>query len=164
MRTLTRRVVNEASLVGPVRCSRTGFDGRSREALVDDALLDHDFARAEVGVGLRLPSLHDVRARVREQKHLVADALLRVHHDGQRLVVDDDELGRIRGLVPVFGNHGDDGLTHVAHGPERDERSAHRLGEARYDVRREAELRDVVAREDRDDSRRCLRRVHVDRR
>ena len=112
---------------------------------------------------LRRPPLHDVRARVGEEQHLVAEALLRIDDDRQRVVLDDDELGGVGGLVAVFGDDGDHGLADVAHGADRDEGTAHRLGEARIDVRCEPELGEVVADEHGDHARSRLRVVDVDR-
>ena len=112
---------------------------------------------------LRRPPLHHVRAGIGEEQRLVAQALLRIDDDRKRVVLDDDQLGGVGGLVAVFGDDGDHGLADVAHGADRDEGTAHRVGEARIDVGCEPELGEVVADEHGDHARRRLGVVDVDR-
>ena len=163
VRTLTRRVVHQATVVGPVRRACPRLDRCCRQPLIDDALLDDDLALAEVGFLLRGPPLHDVRPGVGEEQHLVSGARLGVDDDRQRVVVDDDELGRVGRLIAVLGDDCDDGLADVAHGADGHEGTAHRFGKARIHVRCEPELGQVLARENGDHPRRGPRLVDVDR-
>ena len=155
--------MHEATVLGPVGRACPRLDRRCGQPLVDDALFHDDFALAEVGFLLGRPPLHDVRPGIGKQQHLVSGARLRIDDDRQRVVVDDDQLGRVGRLISVLGDDRDDGLTDVPHRPLGHERTAHRLGKARVDVRREPELGQIVAREDGDHPWSGLRLVDVDR-
>ncbi len=150
MRALARRVVHEATVIGPVGRPCPRLDRRRGQPLVDDALLDDHLALAEVGFLLRGPPLHDVRAGIGEEEHLVTGAHLRIHDNRQRVVVDDDQLGRVGRLIAVLGDDRDDGLADVAHGADGHEGTAHRFGKARVDVRCEPRAGQVLAGEHRD--------------
>ena len=92
----------------------------------------------------------DVRPRVAEQQHLVVRRVLGLDYDGQRLVVDEHELGRVRAGGAVVADDDGDDVADEADGVLRDERPAHPLvepGERRRPERREV---DVGAGEDLD--------------
>ena len=80
--------------------------GAAGDALVDEALADHDLAAGEVGrtlgAGLRE---HDVGARLGEQHDVVVEGRLRVDDGGQRVVVDLHQLGGVGALPRALGEH-----------------------------------------------------------
>ena len=53
--------------------------------------------------------------RPREQMTSSVERLLGIDDGGQRVVVDDDELGGVLALVALLGDDGDDGLADEAH-------------------------------------------------
>ena len=133
--------MDEAAVVGPVGRARAGLDRRRRQPLVDDPLLDDDLAVAEVGLARRGEALDDVGADVGEQQHVVARAAASgLDDDGQRVVVDEHEVGGVLADGPVLGDDRHHRLADVAHDVAGHERPAHALREAGHEVRREAQL------------------------
>ncbi len=159
---LARRVVNESTLIGPVRRPGTALDRRRGHPLVDDSLGDDDLASAEVGLLRRGEPHHHVRAVLGKEQHLVVDRGFGIDNAVERLVVDHHEIGGIGPSRPVLGDDRDDGLTDVAHRAHGDERTAHRVGECGIDVGGESELGEVVGGEHGQHSGRSLRRSRVD--
>ena len=98
-----------------------------------------------------------------EQEHLVPRRRLGVDDAGQRLVVDDHEVGGIGASRPVLGDDGNHRLADIAHGADGDERPAHHVGERRVGVRGKPEVGDVVGGVDAEHSGCGPRRGGVDR-
>ena len=86
--------------------------------------------------------------------------LERVEHDGQRLVLDLDQVARVLGDVAVLGDHGRDRLAVVAHLLDRDHVLDDRAG-AEGGQRRRV-LGHVGAGDDADHARQRLRLRGVD--
>ena len=88
-----------------------GLHRHRGDALVDEAALDHDVGAVEDGRVLAEVELdREVRAVLGEQERgAVGERRLRVDDDRQRVVVDDDQLGRVDGLGARLGDdRGDD--------------------------------------------------------
>ena len=77
---------------------------------------DDDLAAVEEVLVDRVAETHrHVRARGLVDEDLVLQRLLGIDDGGQRVVVDEDELGRVLALVALLGDDGDDGLADEAH-------------------------------------------------
>ena len=81
-----------------------------------------------------------------EHGRAVLERLPRVHHDLERVVVDDDELGGVSGELARLGNDGRDGLADVAHLADRERVVLHASARLGGDLEeRIGEDRDLVA-------------------
>ena len=89
----------------------------------------------------------DVRPHLRVQNDLVLRRVDHVHDDGQRVVLDRDELGGVDARRPVGAHDDGDDVADEANDVLGDDRASHPLLEHR-DRRRTRRDVDVVARED----------------
>ena len=161
---LAARPERESPVVAPFGRHGADLERARGDALVDHALAHHHLAPVEqVVVVTELEAHGDVGARVGEEHDL---ALLRgfgIDHHGQRLVVDEHQLGCVLTLVPLLGDDGYDRLTRETHDAVGEERPCHRLVEHGDGRRHRGEV-DVSRGEHADDAGRGTRVVDVDRR
>ena len=97
-----------------------------------------------------------------EQHDLVGRCGLQVEHRGQRVVVDDDELGSVDRLLTGRREDRHDRLADIAGDVAREVGPSHLLGEHGQHVRGEAHAGDVGGGEHPGDTRGRGRGVHVD--
>jgi hypothetical protein len=97
--------------------------------------------------GRRLGPGGDVRPRARIEQRLVLKRLFGIDDHGQRVVVDDDQLGGVDSRRPVLADHDRDDLAHEADDVLRHHGAAHALWEAER-RRPEGRQADVVRSED----------------
>jgi hypothetical protein len=116
VRMLARAPHGDAAVIAPHRGGGPDLEGTRGHALVDDALAHHHLAVGEeVLVGAERQLEGGVGPRLGEEQHLVAGRGLGIDHGGQRLVVDEDQLGRVGSLVGVLGHDRDHRLADEAH-------------------------------------------------
>ena len=134
-------VLDEAP-VHPVRRGHPGLDRARSQPLVEEDGVDHDLAvveRQRLG-GPALVADDPVRARLREQQHLVTQGVLHPHDGRQRLVVDLDQVGRVGHRLGRLPDDGHDGLAHEPHPVRGQDLADHRLIEGRAEDGQGAEL------------------------
>ena len=125
VRTLAGRVVDEASVVGPVGGAGPALDRRRGQPLVDDPLLDDDLAPAEVGLAPATRSASRCSCRGRGRAGPRPAALPRGRR--RRAAARSRRArGRPRPQRHAgLGDDGHDGLTDVADRADRQERTPH---------------------------------------
>ena len=126
----------------PDGAARPGLHGEGNHALADHLRLDDHRRPREGAVHVALLPLEahgDIGARLRiEEGSAGLERALRVPHGGERLVVDLDGLGRIRGGLGALGRHHRHRLAHVAQPPLGEHRvalQAHEVEHLRRDRR-----------------------------
>ncbi len=107
MHTLARRVVDQAVAVPP-RSGDSGFDRARGQALIGDRRLDDDLVGDEWRVGAALVVVDRVRSVLGVEHGGIAERGVETHDGGERLVVDEDELGGVGRCSVALGNDGDD--------------------------------------------------------
>ena len=110
VRHLGRRPEGHAIVIGHVVGHATSRLHRRREQpLLADPLLDHHLGfgegRLDVAGGERCVPSDVVGTVALHQRAARRHRLLEIHHSGERLVVHDNELGRIIGKVSIFRDH-----------------------------------------------------------
>ena len=146
------------------------------QALVEHALRDHHFGlrkRAIDGAVVHLavgrhagPARHQrdrevVRERLVDDDRLARHRQLGIDDHGQRIVVDDDRVGRVAGDVAIGGHHHRHRLAGVTHHVDRHGAVIGR-GERRADRHRREQRRDLRAGEHRFDALHRLGGAGVD--
>jgi hypothetical protein len=164
------RPADRQRLVAPLGDERARLEGMRAPARQADARAHHHRRGAE-------RRLHVAHALAPLRDHVAADLLvedggaggqrgLDVHHRGQRLVLDADQIERVVGAVDVVGDHRRHRLPNEAHaaGRERTDLAGHRQrGVGGVDRHRPADRAEVGRHEDAHHAGRAPRGRHVDR-
>ena len=155
-----------------------GLHRVGHQALVEHALRDHHFglrkraidgAVVHLAVGRHAGPARDQRygqvvgERLVDHDRLAGHRQLGIDHHRQRIVVDDDRVGRVTGDIAIGGHHHRHRLAGVTHDVDGHGAVIGR-GEGRADRHRREQLGDLRAGEDRLDTLHRLGGAGVDRR
>ncbi len=159
---LVRRLGREPQRQPPVVSddggARAGLERARREPLTDQALR-HDRVAAVEQRLVRLDRMAraDVRAGVGEEQHVSLERPRGVDHRGQRVVLDDDDLGGVDAVGAGLREHHGDDVPGEADDVPGEERSSHPLVET-WERRRLERVKVDVGRREHLRSRKLRRR------